>query len=207
MLFILACSSMIVDHLGLLFFPDIIWFRFVGRIAFPLFAVGVGLGSVKTRDIDKYIFRLFLCACLSQFPYYLATGLHSLNVLFTLSAGILIYRIFLQPGDGLRWSFALVVPLILFFPVSYGLPGVVFVTSCCLSYRFNVPFHFIVGIVFCFTFKDMSFFFGIPFITALVFSWFLSFPLIRLPRWFKYSFYPLQWLAFSIFLSFGHFFS
>ncbi len=39
---ILALLSMIIDHLGYFVFPDEIWLRIVGRLAFPLFLMLIG---------------------------------------------------------------------------------------------------------------------------------------------------------------------
>ena len=41
MLKLIAMLTMLVDHIGLLFFPEIMAFRIVGRIAMPLFAYGI----------------------------------------------------------------------------------------------------------------------------------------------------------------------
>jgi hypothetical protein len=207
MLYLVACLSMLIDHIGMVFFPDMIFFRFLGRIAFPLFAVGVGLGASRTKNIDSYLIRVFFLAVVSQVPFHFVTGSDKLNVLFSLGAGLLIYRVFFGPGDRLPWYFSFVLPLVLVFNVEYGLYGVLFVASCCFAYRFGFPFHFIFAFFVCSGFKSASFFYAVPFYFALVLSWYLPFCSVRLPRWFKYSFYPLQWLAFSIFLSFGHFFS
>lgn len=44
MLKLIAMLTMLVDHIGLLFFPEIMAFRIVGRIAMPLFAYGIAQG-------------------------------------------------------------------------------------------------------------------------------------------------------------------
>ena len=35
---IIAIISMTLDHIGIIFFPNIIFFRIIGRMSFPLFA-------------------------------------------------------------------------------------------------------------------------------------------------------------------------
>lgn len=35
---IIACVSMLVDHIGMILFPDVVALRIVGRLAIPLFA-------------------------------------------------------------------------------------------------------------------------------------------------------------------------
>ena len=42
---IIAMVSMLLDHMGLLFFPDEQIFRILGRIAFPIFAYMIAEGS------------------------------------------------------------------------------------------------------------------------------------------------------------------
>ena len=46
---IIAIISMTLDHIGWLFFPDIIIFRVAGRLAFPIFAYQIALGYEKTK--------------------------------------------------------------------------------------------------------------------------------------------------------------
>ena len=35
---LIAAASMLIDHMGLMFFPEVILFRALGRLAMPLFA-------------------------------------------------------------------------------------------------------------------------------------------------------------------------
>ena len=90
---IIAVISMLIDHIGVYFFADIIWFRIVGRLAFVLFAFFIATGWKKTGNRKKYFFTLLLFACVSQVPY-IALNNWKLNILFTyLFALILIYLI------------------------------------------------------------------------------------------------------------------
>src|SRR5207244_4281126 len=91
---ILAIICMIIDHVGLFFFPEYTLFRIVGRIAFPLFAWLIANGAHFTRNIRAYLTRLFALAVISQLPFTLANQqigapLLYLNVVFTLSLGLL----------------------------------------------------------------------------------------------------------------------
>ena len=85
---------MLIDHVGLIFFPDYVIFRVIGRFSFPLFAWGIAQGAKYSHDLNKYAWRLFIFALISQYPFYLygsiaSTGIASLNVLFTLLLGLL----------------------------------------------------------------------------------------------------------------------
>ena len=41
---LLAMAAMLADHIGYLFFPQALWMRCVGRLAFPIFAFQVAEG-------------------------------------------------------------------------------------------------------------------------------------------------------------------
>jgi len=50
---IIGIFSMLIDHLGKIFFPDVIFMQTTGRIAFPLFAYCVVVGRAYTQVISK----------------------------------------------------------------------------------------------------------------------------------------------------------
>lgn len=79
-----AMSSMLVDHIGLIFFPDMPTLRAIGRLAFPAYCLCIVQGLSFTRDRRTYLWRLFLLGCTSQFPYWLAFGKARGNAIFTL---------------------------------------------------------------------------------------------------------------------------
>jgi len=62
---------MLVDHIGGAFFPEVGVFRWVGRLAFPIFCYCMTVGLLYTHDIRGYLARLALFAVVSQ-PFYLA---------------------------------------------------------------------------------------------------------------------------------------
>lgn len=85
---------MIIDHVGLMFFPKQMAFRFIGRIAFPIFAFLIVQGYLHTSNVKKYLSRLFLSALVSEIPYNLLARrklfyFGSQNVMFTLFLGLL----------------------------------------------------------------------------------------------------------------------
>lgn len=91
----IAIVSMIIDHVGHIFFPEVMLFRIVGRLSFPIFAYVLTEGFVYTTDVKKYMLRLGIFALLSEIPYDLAIMGSVLefthqNVFFTLFFGVLM---------------------------------------------------------------------------------------------------------------------
>lgn len=70
---LLACLFMLVDHAGKMLFPDVPEMRLIGRLAFPMFAYGIAVGAVYTRNPLWYLSRVVLLMLISQ-PLY-ALGL------------------------------------------------------------------------------------------------------------------------------------
>ena len=69
---LIAVISMIVDHLGVIFFDDAVWMRCIGRLAMPIFCFFVAEGYYHTRDRRKYLLRMGLFALISEIPFDLA---------------------------------------------------------------------------------------------------------------------------------------
>lgn len=59
---ILAMVCMLLDHLSVLIFPEAAILRIIGRLAFPIFAYCITEGLTYTRDKQKYLQRVLLCA-------------------------------------------------------------------------------------------------------------------------------------------------
>src|SRR6266702_2418964 len=95
---VIAVGLMVIDHVGVFFFPDISLLRIIGRGAFPLFAWLIANGVYHTSNINNYLNRLLFFAVISQVPYLLANRqidffFTQYNVLFTLFLGLLTIKI------------------------------------------------------------------------------------------------------------------
>ena len=88
MLKLLAAAAMVLDHAGLMFFPEARWMRIAGRLAFPIFAFMISEGCRYTRNKGKYFGGIFVLAVLCQAVYFLVDGSMYLSVLFTFSLAI-----------------------------------------------------------------------------------------------------------------------
>ena len=91
----IAIFSMAVDHTGALLFPEAMWMRGIGRLAFPIFAFLLTEGFFHTADLYRYLARLGVFALLSEIPYDLALSgtwwnPQRQNVFFTLFISLLL---------------------------------------------------------------------------------------------------------------------
>lgn len=116
----LAMVTMLIDHIGYMFFPGHMIWRVIGRISFPIFAWLIAAGWRRTRDWKRYAWRLFVFALLSQIPYmYFSPG--KLNIFFTLSAGLVMIAVY----ESRYRPAALLMPLLAeFSKMSYGAYGI-----------------------------------------------------------------------------------
>jgi hypothetical protein len=134
----IAIITMTVDHVGTILYPEFTVLRLVGRLSFPLFAYLLMLGMETTRNIRNYFIRLFVFAFISQVPFFLALDsgpFDSLNIFFTLSAGLL-FIYFFKKG-----SVFVVVPMLasVVLPFDYGIYGIA-VIGCMYILKENTKF-------------------------------------------------------------------
>lgn len=96
---IIACITMFIDHVGyLVHHGKMSFYNFIGRISFPIFAFQISEGYCYTKNLKKYMFRLFIFALISQYPFMLFHDLISkgfaLNIFFTLLLGLICIIIY-----------------------------------------------------------------------------------------------------------------
>lgn len=211
---IIAIISMTVDHVGSAFFPQYPVFRWIGRLAFPIFCYCMTVGMLYTRDIKKYLIRLAVFAFLSQPVYVLAFNADrfweeftSLNIFFTLFVSLLGLWSFREKK---WWLFAAVVLALMCINFDYAATGLILmlIFYLCrnkpwlgaalyvLSYlpalnsypddplALTVAGHAIGFEIFC--------------ILAAPLIFLNTNTKIKISKWFFYAFYPLHLLAIYI---------
>ena len=82
---LIAMLSMLIDHIGIIFFPGDASWRIIGRAAFPIYAYFIVQGYFRTRDVNRYLRRLVILAVLSQVPFMLGLSTLKINVIGTLA--------------------------------------------------------------------------------------------------------------------------
>ncbi|WPD22869.1 MAG: TraX family protein [Candidatus Electrothrix scaldis] len=212
MIKILACIFMFIDHTALVFFPDMHFLRFVGRLAFPIFAYQVATGLLHTSDMKQYAYRLFFFAFLSQLPFSLLMqvldyNILTLNILFPFAFSVLIVH-FIENKSYFHFFvfYAFVSTIYLLFNFDFGFYGIMsvigfyvirdtfteftgavvsavfFVLMTFISYQFGTMQIFALCAVPLFFFRDR---FGFPGM-----------------KYFYYAFYPahllLLWVVFIL---------
>ena len=87
---IIACIAMLIDHLGLILFPKVLVLRFIGRIAFPIFAFLLAEGCFYTKNKLRHFLVLTGFAIIMQVVLFIATGMTAFSIFmhFSIAVGI-----------------------------------------------------------------------------------------------------------------------
>ena len=85
---IIASISMLLDHTGMILFPDELWLRILGRIGLPLYALCIAEGFRHTRSRGKYFLRIFILGVLCQIVYDFVSKETYLGILITFSLSL-----------------------------------------------------------------------------------------------------------------------
>lgn len=84
---LIALALMVIDHVGVIFFPaDMLW-RMIGRLAYPVYAWCLVVGACRTRSMKRYLLRMLAMFAVSQ-PLYMAALNHTWdqpNIMLTLA--------------------------------------------------------------------------------------------------------------------------
>lgn len=94
---LLACATMLIDHIGAVLFPKNLLLRIIGRIAFPIFCFLLVEGVYHTKNPTRYALRLSVALVLSELPFDLCFCGHfsweRQSVMFTLLLGFLMLHL------------------------------------------------------------------------------------------------------------------
>lgn len=129
--------------------------RYIGRLAFPIFAFLVAEEFVRTRDRGRYALRMLVCAVISEVPFDLAVYNkvfypYYQNMLFTLFLGILVIMVMeytRNPGIRLG-ALAAGCALAWLIQADYNVVGILLITGM-YWFRHNEMAQLAVGVVLC----------------------------------------------------------
>lgn len=126
--------AMIIDHVGFLFFPDVMILRISGRFLFSLFPYLLVRGFHVTSNKQKYLSRLILAGIISQPIFMLFTHSSTINIFGALVLGFC--AMWALDSSLYRYQKILIcgaIALITFIiPIDYGFVGVAIIVSLYL---------------------------------------------------------------------------
>lgn len=90
---IIAVVTMFIDHFGAALFPEVTFFRIIGRLAFPIYCFLLVEGAKYTHDLRMYMVRMGIFALISELFFDLGLYHHVVyighqNVFWTLLIGL-----------------------------------------------------------------------------------------------------------------------
>lgn len=91
---IIACISMVFDHLGYMLFPNAFWMRIVGRLAYPIFAFCLAEGCFYTRNRLKHLLVIAILGLAMQVVEYLFTNMTSFSIFIVFTFSIILIYIY-----------------------------------------------------------------------------------------------------------------
>lgn len=101
---LIAAFSMLLDHMGILLFPQFKVLRVLGRLAYPIFAFMIAEGCRYTRNKLRYFLMIFGLGAACQLAYYFASGDTYLNILLTFSFSVLLIFLLQKTQRTTTWK-------------------------------------------------------------------------------------------------------
>ena len=201
---IIGIITMFLDHYHYIVGGSEI-LNIVGRIAFPIFAFTLSEGYTHTRNLKKYLLRLFIFAVGIQLPSILFNYNYPMNVFFTLFFGLLAIYVFNFKSIRIKPKFLWLIKIsligfILFisqkYEFDYGIYGILLIMNFNIfrNDKFKILMNFLILNTFnkifpnVFGLTDTQFFSLI----SLIFIFMYNGKKGRSMKYFFYLFYPIH---------------
>lgn len=140
----IAIIAMIINHIGHVFYPDHVFLQFIylsiGLITFPTMAYMLVEGFRYTKNIKKYIFRMFSFWILSILPFHWAfepyNHINPLNNIFaTLTLSLIMLYLCDKSSDKVQYLIVFWVACLTLIS-DWGFIGPIFIY--CLYKKINI---------------------------------------------------------------------
>lgn len=208
----IAVITMLIDHVGMVFFPEYEILRWIGRISFPLFAFLLGEGYKHTSNIWKYFLRLGIFGVISEvlFDYCFYGEFfypYKQNIFFELLLGLLVLYLIDREYVIKGKDFTIYIQL------------VIVIISCIMAYFAHFSYEYVGILLIVIMYYIRSYFpmfslaafvvYLIPYGIVNALFMLLSLPLIYMYngragnsakklKWLFYIIYPMQFVVFII---------
>ena len=175
---IIACIAMLIDHLGLILFPKVLVLRFIGRIAFPIFAFLLAEGCFYTKNKLRHFLVLTGFAIIMQVVLFIATGMTAFSIFmhFSIAVGIchlidLTDKCFRKKQIILAVGFILIILFLLvgvvyvdnttsYLRSNYGMYAIFIPVMMFLVRKYIVKYHLFVNVfLICLSMVVMHYFY------------------------------------------------
>lgn len=140
MLMILACLSMLIDHVGGYLLGNQEIFRMIGRLAMPMYAYLIVAGVKHTSDSKKYLKRLFINALAAQLPYIIMTESYELDICFVWLISAMLLMAYENKALNLFCKSIISILLVgvtFIIPMDYGVYAIVWILVFYFRDKFN----------------------------------------------------------------------
>ena len=217
---IIAIITMVCDHLGDALFSVVAPLNFIGRMAFPIFAFQISEGYIHTKNIKRYLLRIFVFAIISQIPFYLFINKYlnnsGLNIFFSLLLGlisIIVFDFIKNKISSKMGKFVAVIPVIFIcilgeiINVDYGWWGVLTIFSFYFfkSSKLKMIIAFVILCIIRYGIQIILYGFSVTYIYLMLYT---MFPIILIAlykgkqgkkiKYLSYAFYPIHLLLLYI---------
>ena len=204
---IIGIAAMFMDHYHYVVGGSLI-LNIIGRIAFPIFAFTLSEGYVHTRNLKKYLLRLFIFAAGMQIPSVIFGYKYPMNIFFTLFLGLLAIHILnfkkkYIKNQILLWIIKIILTGLILIAVQwlemdYGAYGILLIMNFNIfrTSKFHISMNFLIlnilNLFFPNVFKltETQFFS----IVSLIFIFMYNGKKGRSMKYFFYLFYPVHFL-------------
>lgn len=209
---IIACIFMFIDHIGQVYYNGTSILNILGRLAFPIFAFQITEGYRHTKDVKKYLLRLFILALISQIPFMIMMKREgfAINTIATLLFGLICITIYDRKKIIGIISVIVLGLIAQFAKFDGGIYGVLLIFNFYIfkNYKGLLTFFYILIITFLYGQPIMKYINYEPEVLRRVFMFYLPYylatlsPLILIHfynnkkgkdiKYFFYLFYPLH---------------
>lgn len=174
MLKCIACITMLIDHVDIVFLGNDYSLRCIGRIAFPIFIFLLAEGFIHTHNKTEYLLRLIAFSLISEIPYDLIFNrdpffFSNNSVMWTLTLGFIclimiddFWRgIYAGEDKSILLQFLLLCGCLYISEIldmNYGATGIMAIILCYIMMRSGIDntFAYIAVVLLLVTFEKIE---------------------------------------------------